>query len=164
MTPRAASLNHLVMPRERPDEAVESAPVGESPGEPTDIPQVLIAVKPPYQIVGVREVQEEGREIGPPHRLDGIAVPAVVAVRLQVGDDLARVYLLEGRGKIGVGVLKWGRGCSTVSVRHRSLNLRWWSHSSRGWGDTHRDSRVLGTLLFYHITVRGYRGTVDCPT
>ena len=73
------------MVAESPDEAVEGAAVRQwSIGiEATPRPQLGVVFQFPYEGVGVGTVEEEGGEVGPPHGLQGIALPSNGAVRLQ---------------------------------------------------------------------------------
>ena len=84
---REYSLYQVGMVGEALDEAVEGGAVRERPCEPAEGSELGVVLQSSDERVGVRQVQDEGGDVGPPEGLERIALASYGSVLLQTGQE-----------------------------------------------------------------------------
>ena len=89
--------------------------MGQDISEPAHVPKTGMVFHPAYQGVGVGEVQDERCNVGLPHSLDGVALPAVVVFFAELGQTFRGIQDTED---VTEGVLRSTRPWCIVRINH----------------------------------------------
>ena len=84
---RERGLHHAGLVGEALDEAVKGGAVRERPCEPAEGAELGVVLQPSDERVGVRQVQDEGGDVGPPEGLERIALASYGSVLLQTEQE-----------------------------------------------------------------------------
>ena len=103
---RERGLHQAGMVGEALDEAVKGGAVRERPCEPAEGAELGVVLQPSDERVGVRQVQDEGGDVGPPEGLERIALASYGSVLLQTGQERIVAQAGENRRQLAEGILR----------------------------------------------------------